>query len=75
MRRALVHLDLSDNQIGSAGAGNLAGVLGQCSSLTHLDLSRNQIGDAGQRVLQERWRSAQSWLTSIAGTIRSAQTG
>ncbi len=74
--RALVHLDLSDKQIGSAGAGTLAGVLGQCPSLAHLDLSeKNGVGDAGQRVLQECWRSAQSWLTSISGTMTSKLSG
>jgi hypothetical protein len=45
--RELVHLDLSGNQIGSAGAESLAGVLGQCPALAHLNLRSNQIGPDG----------------------------
>ena len=45
------HLSLSDNQIGAEGAGRLAGVLGQCSSLAHLDLSYNGVGDEGRALL------------------------
>ena len=40
--RALVHLDLSDSMIGSAGAESLAGVLGQCTSLAHSPQSQKQ---------------------------------
>ena len=36
-------LDLSNNQLGAAGAECLAGVLGQCTALAHLDLSGNII--------------------------------
>ncbi len=43
---ALVHLDLSGNQIGPDGAESLAGVLAQCPALVHLNLSHNRIGDA-----------------------------
>jgi Ran GTPase-activating protein (RanGAP) involved in mRNA processing and transport len=43
--RELVHLDLSYNKIGAAGAERLAGVLGQCAALAHLNLGYNQIGD------------------------------
>jgi Ran GTPase-activating protein (RanGAP) involved in mRNA processing and transport len=49
--RALVHLDLSDNMIGSAGAESLAGVLGQCASLARLNLRNNGIGAAGAESL------------------------
>ena len=49
--RALVHLDLSDNKIGAAGAESLAGVLGQCAALVHLNLSNNQIGAGGAESL------------------------
>ena len=41
----LVHLDLSENQIGPDGSESLAGILTMCVSLTHLNLSR-QIGPA-----------------------------
>ena len=41
------HSDLGEEGIGADGAGMLAGVLGQCSSLTVLDLSGNDIGDEG----------------------------
>ena len=34
-------------EIGAAGAGRLAGVLGQCASLAHLDLACNDIGAEG----------------------------
>ena len=47
---ALAHLDLSDNgsnEIGSRGAGSLAGVLPQCAALTHLILYDNGIGPGG----------------------------
>ena len=40
---ALAHLDLSYNDIGTAGAERLAGVLGQCAALAHLDLCENWI--------------------------------
>jgi hypothetical protein len=48
--RVLVHLDLSGNDIGSAGAG----VLGRCRELVHLAVISVAIGLAilGQRVLQ-----------------------
>jgi Leucine-rich repeat (LRR) protein len=45
--RELVHLNLSDNQIGPDGAERLAGVLAQCPALAHLDLCGNQIGPTG----------------------------
>jgi hypothetical protein len=45
--RALVHLDLSENQIGTDGAGSFAGVLAQCPALAHLNLCNNEIGDTG----------------------------
>ena len=43
------------NDIGDEGAGRLAGVLGQCSSLTKLDLSCNYIDDDGIATLRECW--------------------
>ena len=43
----LRHLDLSNNDIGSAGAGSLVGVLAQCQALSHFNMSNNRIGDAG----------------------------
>jgi Ran GTPase-activating protein (RanGAP) involved in mRNA processing and transport len=49
--RALVHLDLSENNIGPDGAESLAGVLAQCPALTFLDLSGNQFGDPGAESL------------------------
>ncbi len=42
-----MHLDLSGNDIGDAGAWSLARVLGQCKALTHLHLSGNKIGAGG----------------------------
>ena len=45
---SLAHLDLSGNLIGDAGAGSLAQVLPQCTSLAHLNLGHGtSIGDAG----------------------------
>ena len=49
--RALVHLNLRENDIGPDGAESLAGVLGQCTALAHLDLRYNQIGDSGAESL------------------------
>ena len=45
--RALVHLDLSETDIGPDGAESLAGVLAQCPALTHLNLSCNELGPDG----------------------------
>jgi hypothetical protein len=65
---ALARLDLSGNyNFGAGGAERLAGVLGQCRELVHLNLSGNCIGDPGAE-LQECWRSAQCWHTSISAT-------
>jgi hypothetical protein len=62
---ALARLDLNSNEIGDAGTASLAGVLAQCTALARLNL----------RALQECWRSAQRWLTSISDSIRSDQPG
>jgi Ran GTPase-activating protein (RanGAP) involved in mRNA processing and transport len=48
---ALVHLDLSDNEMGAAGAASLAGVLAHCPALAHLNLSGNSFGAAGAERL------------------------
>jgi Ran GTPase-activating protein (RanGAP) involved in mRNA processing and transport len=40
-------LDLSAIKIGGEGAGRLAAVLPECTSLAHLDLGWNGIGDEG----------------------------
>ena len=48
---SVVRLDLSSCEIGAEGAGILAGVLGQCSSLATLDLGDNGIGPEGARIL------------------------
>ena len=45
-------LDLAWNEIGDEGAGRLAGVLGQCSSLATLDLGGNFIGHRGIDTLK-----------------------
>jgi hypothetical protein len=42
-----------NNDIGTAGAERLAGVLPQCAALAHLDLYYNWIGDAGAQRLTE----------------------
>jgi hypothetical protein len=47
------------------GAGRLAGALGQCPALAHLNLSDIQMGAQGAGR-QERWGSAQGWLTLIS---------
>ena len=39
--RFLVVLNLEDKWMGAAGAGRLAGVLGQCSCLTELNFRYN----------------------------------
>ena len=44
---SVVRLDLSSCEIGAEGAGSLAGVLGQCSSLAELHLGYNSIGAEG----------------------------
>ncbi len=49
--RALVHLDLSGNEIGPVGAESFAGVLAQFAALAHLNLDDNEIGDAGIQSL------------------------
>ena len=49
---SLAELDLSENDIGSEGAGSLAGVLGQCSSLAELHLYGNRIDDHGIAMLR-----------------------
>jgi hypothetical protein len=73
---ALAHLDLGWNQIGPSGADRLAGVLAQCTALAHLILSYNKtLEPPGLTVLQECWRSAQRWLTSISASITSALSG
>jgi len=41
---ALTDLNLSNNQIGSAGAESLAGVLWLCPALANLNLTNNGIG-------------------------------
>ena len=43
--------NLMDNSIGNEGAGRLAGMLGQCSSLAELNLVYNDIGNEGARSL------------------------
>jgi hypothetical protein len=48
-------LNLQRNGIGAEGAGRLAGVLGQCSSLAKLDLSYNGIDDDGIAMLRACW--------------------
>jgi hypothetical protein len=72
---ALTHLNLCCNYIGPDGAERLAGVLGQCASLTHPFSGTITSTMTGQRVLQEGWRSAQHWLTSISVAIQSAMRG
>ena len=46
-RCLLAHFNLSENQIGSAGAESLVGVLAQCVGLAHVDLTYNEIGPDG----------------------------
>ena len=48
---ALATLNLGCNGIGDVGAGSLAGMLGQCSSLVTLVLAGNDIGDKGAERL------------------------
>ncbi len=64
--RELVHLSISGNEIGAAGEESFAGVLVHCTALAHLNLGWKDIGTAGAESLQECWRSAQHWLTSIS---------
>jgi hypothetical protein len=52
---ALVHLDLSYNQIGPDGAESLARVLVHCPALAHLNLSGNHIGGEGAEMLRAAW--------------------
>ena len=59
---ALVHLHLSDNQIGDAGAERFAGVLEHCPALAHLNLSANDIGSVGRGNLRSSWRGQASGL-------------
>ena len=50
---ALATLNLGCNGIGDVGAGSLAGMLGQCSSLVTLHLEGNdEIGDEGIAMIQ-----------------------
>ena len=49
------HSDLGEEGIGADGAGMLAGVLGQCSSLTKLDLEDNGIDEDGFAILRACW--------------------
>jgi Ran GTPase-activating protein (RanGAP) involved in mRNA processing and transport len=49
--RALVHLDLSGNDIGGPGAERLVISLPQCTALAQLDLSYNRIGPDGAESL------------------------
>ena len=67
----LAHLDLRSNFIGAGAAESLSGVLGQCAALAHLNLW--PIRSAGG--LQERWRSAERWLTSISPALGYRQPG
>ena len=48
-------LVLGSNRIGDEGAGRLAGVLGQCSSLIKLDLEDNGIDEDGIAILRACW--------------------
>ena len=50
-RCSVVRIDLSSRGIKAQGAGRLARVLGQCSSLAELYLSCNNIGDEGATSL------------------------
>ncbi len=50
---ALAHLDLSSNDIGTAGAESLGGVLPQCRALASLKLAWNWIGNEGAERLAE----------------------
>jgi hypothetical protein len=72
---SLAYIDLTHNDIGPDGAESLAGVLGQCAALAHLDLSCNGFGPDGADGLQEFWRSAQRWLTSISVKMTLDQAG
>ena len=60
--RALVHLDLSENQIGTDGASCFAGVLAQCPALAHLELWYNDIGTVGRERLRASWRGQAAGL-------------
>ena len=44
-------MHLWNNEIGEAGAKNLAGVLPQCPALVHLNLNDNRIGEGGAESL------------------------
>ena len=48
--RALVHVNLWNNQIGAGGAESVAGVLGQCSALAHLNQWNNGIGAGAESL-------------------------
>jgi hypothetical protein len=69
-RCLITTLELPKCEIKGQEAGRLAEVLAQCPALAHLNLSQNRIEEKGQRGLQEFWRSAQRWLTSISGLLR-----
>jgi len=51
--RALVHLDLSENEIGDAGAESFAGVLEQCAALTHLSTDSGSGPESGLFLVSE----------------------
>jgi hypothetical protein len=71
----LAYLNLRNNQIFGGGAESLARVLPQCAALAHLDVRYNDIGAGGAKSLQECWRSAQRWLTSMSVAMISAMLG
>ena len=48
----MAHLNLSLNDIGSAGTEILAGVLGHCAALAHLNFQDNDIGTVGRGSLR-----------------------
>ena len=48
---SLAELDLTDNNIGDAGAKAIADAIGASGSLAELFLGQNQIGDAGAKEL------------------------
>jgi hypothetical protein len=69
---ALVHLDLSENQLGPDGAESLAGVLGQCPALAHLDLQAAEYYEIGYKKIgsdaeERQWRGPSSGLVLYEG--------
>ena len=51
-----------NNDIGTAWAERLAGVLQACAALAHLDLYYNCIGDAEAQRLTESWNGLEGGL-------------